>query len=297
MHYLDALAQMVSGAGVAPLLRCAEHGIGSADLERLSGQPLESLSLPADARVISTAPERFVVLQAHWHSLRERALRALRDFHMQTPEEAGPDVGRLRRIAAPALAHPRWLALIDELAREQALVRVGAWLRLPEHAVALSHQEEALGKQLLPLLAAGRFDPPWVRNLAATVRAPEDSVRRVLQKLLAQGSVHQIVRDLFYDHACIGELADVAATLTREHERIEVADYRDAIGLGRKRTIQILEFFDRVGYTRRVRDWRILRSDRGGWNAVSALALAVIAAPIAEPPPHPVPSPTRGEGE
>ena len=38
-----------------------------------------------------------------------------------------------------------------------------------------------------------------------------------------------------------------------------------AVGVGRKRTIQILEFFDRVGYTRRILDARILRTD-SAWH-------------------------------
>ena len=45
---------------------------------------------------------------------------------------------------------------------------------------------------------------------------------------------------------------------------LEAARLRDAIGLGRKRTIQLLEYFDRVGYTRRVRDAHILRGDGYG---------------------------------
>src|SRR3546814_11645164 len=37
-------------------------------------------------------------------------------------------------------------------------------------------------------------------------------------------------------------------------EGVSAAQFRDATGLGRKRSIQILEFFDRAGYTRRLRD-------------------------------------------
>ena len=35
--------------------------------------------------------------------------------------------------------------------------------------------------------------------------------------------------------------------------------FRDATGLGRKRAIQILEFFDRIGFLRRVGDTHLLR--------------------------------------
>jgi selenocysteine-specific elongation factor len=75
-----------------------------------------------------------------------------------------------------------------------------------------------------------------------------------------------VVHDLFYDRKCVAELATVITTLAQEHGTVEAAQYRDAVGLGRKRAIQILEFFDRVGHTRRMRDARVLRAD-SGWRA------------------------------
>jgi selenocysteine-specific elongation factor len=77
--------------------------------------------------------------------------------------------------------------------------------------------------------------------------------------------VYQIVPDLFYHRDCVRELARVLKGLVREHDIVEAAQYRDAIGIGRKRTIQILEFFDRVGYTRRTRNARVLRVD-SSWH-------------------------------
>jgi selenocysteine-specific elongation factor len=40
---------------------------------------------------------------------------------------------------------------------------------------------------------------------------------------------------------------------------VSTAAFRDASGLGRKRAVQVLEFFDRVGYTRRVGNAHLLR--------------------------------------
>jgi selenocysteine-specific elongation factor len=61
------------------------------------------------------------------------------------------------------------------------------------------------------------------------------------------------------------ELAQTLQQVARVHGNVEAARYRDAIGVGRKRAIQILEFFDRVGYTRRTGDVRVLRAD-SGWH-------------------------------
>ena len=63
------------------------------------------------------------------------------------------------------------------------------------------------------------------------------------------------------------ELAGVVDRLAAEHGAVEAAAFRDALGIGRKRAIQILEFFDRIGYTRRVGDTHVLRVG-GGWQGL-----------------------------
>lgn len=265
LRYVDALERMLQGQSIEPLLQHAPRGVRMADLMRLTGQPPERMPLPSDVVVIDTGHERFILLPSHWHALREHALAALRNFHAQAPDEPGPDVGRLRRIALPDLPDALWRALIDTLARERAIVRSGPWLHVPEHSVKLSPSEEALAEKLRPLIARGRFDPPWVRDLAAAVHEPEERVRKVLRMLAVQGALHQVVHDLFYDRDSVRELADVVNVLAQKHGAVEAASYRDAIGLGRKRSIQLLEFFDRVGYTRRVRDSHVLRGE-SGWR-------------------------------
>ena len=265
VKYLDALERLIAGEGIGPLLHNAPQGVKLADLVRLTGRAPERLTLPDDAILIDADHERFVVLRSHWQVLRERAVTALREFHALSPDEPGPDVGRLRRISLPRLSGALWRTLIDQLTQERIVMRSGPWLRLPEHVVTLSAGDHALALKLQPLIAAGRFDPPWVRDLAAAVREPEERVRQVLRKLVTQGAVYQVVHDLFYARERIDELAEIVTTLAQERGIVDAARYRDAVGLGRKRAIQILEYFDRIGYTRRVRDSHLVRAD-SGWN-------------------------------
>jgi selenocysteine-specific elongation factor len=264
-RYLDALERLIAGEGVAPLLQQAPYGVKMSDLVRLTGRPPEHVSLPPGALTIASTHEPFVLLPAHWETLRERAVASLRAFHAQVPDELGPDIGRLRRIALPDSSDALWRALIDALVRERIVLWSAPWLHLPEHAIMLSEEDQALARKLQPLIAAGRFDPPWVRDLAASAHEPEVRVREVLRKQITQNTVYQVVRDLFYDRECIGELAAVVTTIAQEHGAVNAARYRDAVGLGRKRAIQILEFFDRVGFTRRVQDSHVLRRD-SGWR-------------------------------
>lgn len=264
--WLNALRTWLDERRVEPLLEQAPRGMRRSMLMRLTGLPAALLQLPETALTVAlhgkTADDALIVLRPYWHNLGEQVLNALRIFHARMPDEQGPDIARLRRMAAPLVDEALWRALIDSLVEAGAVRRSGPWLHLPSHAVSLDAGEEALAARLLPMLSQGRFDPPWVRDLANATQTPEDKVRQLLRKLARQGDVYQVVRDLFYHPEVVRELANLVASLTVEHGgELEVSVFRDASGLGRKRAIQILEFFDRVGYTRFLREKRIVRAD------------------------------------
>ncbi|MNL76795.1 Selenocysteine-specific elongation factor [compost metagenome] len=73
--------------------------------------------------------------------------------------------------------------------------------------------------------------------------------------------LHQVVRDLFYTDAMLRRMAAMLVQLAAENPLIQVTAFRDKVGLGRKRSIQILEYFDRIGLTRRFGDKRHIRLD------------------------------------
>ncbi|TDV04957.1 selenocysteine-specific translation elongation factor [Paraburkholderia caballeronis] len=263
--WLDALRVWLDEARIEPLIEQAPRGLARATLMQLTGLPPDALALPDDAIAIAPqgrAEDGMVIARNNWERLRSGIVDALTGFHARSPDEQGPDVARLRRIAAPLAGDAVWRAAIDALVAEGRVVRSGPWLHLPSHSVSLDAKEEALAAALRPLIAAGRFDPPWVRDLARETRQPEDSVRALLRKLARLGGVYQVVRDLFYDPDVVRELARVVERIAREQGgAVGAAAFRDATGLGRKRAIQILEFFDRVGYTRFQRDLHLLRTD------------------------------------
>ena len=263
-RYLSALEGLLAGEGLGPLLSGARYGVTIAELTRITGRAPDEIPLPPGALTIAGGEQRFVLLPDCWQTLGAGALAALGRFHAEVPDEPGADSGRLRRMSFPDAPAALWQALIAELLRGRRLARNGAWLHLPEHLVAVSAADEALVSKLEPLLVAGRFDPPWVRELAATVHESEQRVRTVLRKQVARGGVYQVVQDLFYARERIAELAGVVDVCARAHGGVSAAGFRDTVRLGRKRAVQILEFFDRVGYTRRVRQHHVLRSD---WKA------------------------------
>ena len=265
LAHLAAVQNMLAGGGILPLLENAAFGVEMRELVLLTGVAPERIALPSQARIVAAAGRNVVILDSHWQSLGQRTLDALQEFHRQQPDEPGIDRGRLRRMTAPTVSDALWRALIEELMQKELVKQSDHWLHVPEHRATLNERERDLVQKLQSTLAAARFDPPWVRDLALEVRVDDDEVRMVLRKCMVQREVYQVVRDLFYHRDSIRALARELRSLYRQHGFVEAADYRDSIGLGRKRTIQVLEFFDRVGYTRRTPRGRVLRAD-SSWH-------------------------------
>ncbi|WP_460418012.1 selenocysteine-specific translation elongation factor [Pseudomonas sp. microsymbiont 2] len=243
------------------LLDAAPGGLDPQRLERQFNRLRETWQLPDAVLVVATRQGQLLFARHQWAALKAQVLQRLAQFHEQEPDQLGPDRDRLRRFTALALERPAFVSLLDELLGEGAISSSGPWLHLPDHQVQLSEADTALWERLLPRLLAGEFDPPWVRVLAAEECCDEGEVRLLLRKLARLGLLHQVVRDLFYPEATLRRMAELLLREAAVSPIVQVAVFRDMLGIGRKRSVQILEYFDRVGLTRRVGDQRHIRGD------------------------------------
>ncbi|MPQ58129.1 selenocysteine-specific translation elongation factor [Duganella sp. FT27W] len=258
VDWLDALADFIDHGDTAALLARSALGLRVSALVRLSQLPAALIATPPGAvNVALTGGDALLIGAADVQALEERILAALAQFHERSPDDAGPELWRLKRIVSPEMEERLWSRLVDTLLAAGRIARRGRSLHLPQHSVELGAEEQALVAPLLVSLLAGRYDPPWVRDLVREHAMPEAEVRRLLRKLARSGEISQIVPDLFYHPQPLAELAQLLVTLPQ----VQAASFRDATGLGRKRGIQILEFFNRVGYTRRVGNIHMVRPD------------------------------------
>lgn len=255
------------------LIAAAPHGINLTQLYRAEGvlsppgaqpanRPDDTEAPDAGADIIERDGEAILALSAaHATLYAEQLILTLGRFHEQHPDELGPDIARLRRLTAPRLPDALWQALVRRMLRTGAVARRTSFIHLPEHGVRLSEVDERIAQLIAPMLAAAGFEGAWARDLARDAGQSEPLLRVALARLAQRGDVHQIVRDLVYDTSTIRRLAAIARSLAAERGAITAAAFRDATGLGRKRAIQILEFFDRAGLLRRVADEHRLRTD------------------------------------
>lgn len=255
---LNALADPDPAPALALAARQRPDGVdlGAYGLNRnLAPEALQALCQQLKLQVVGQtafAPDT-------WQTLQARLLEALAAEHQRAPDMPGVERDRLRRLTLPTLARPAFDALLAEPLSQGRIVQTHAWLHLPEHRVQLAATDQDLWLTLHPLLEATPYNPPRVRDIARSTGLAEERVRQLLKHVARIGEVYPVAQDHYFTAAAIAHLAQLVSDLNQAHGNARAAPLRDLIGGGRKVAIHILEFFDRIGYTRRVRDTHVLR--------------------------------------
>ena len=192
-------------------------------------------------------------LAARWQ---RKLLDALARYHDQHRDEPGPGRERLRRIALPMEDEALVLLLIEQMRESGTVHSHHGWLHLPEHKVGFTDEQQAIWQRVVGLFAD---EPWWVRDLAREANVEESLMRAVLRQAAQQGMITAIVKDRYYRNDRIVAFAKMIRELDLERGSTCAADFRDTLNVGRKLAIQILEYFDRIGFTRRRGNDHILR--------------------------------------
>ena len=230
--------------------------LGSYAINRnLDAASLQSLTSSLPLKVVGGT----AFSTANWQVLSEKLLAALAAEHERAPDMPGVERDRLRRLTLPTLSRPAFDALLREPLQSGLIAQTNAWLHLPEHRVQIAAADRDLWVVLQPLLSAAPYNPPRVRDIANASGIGEDTVRALFKRVARIGEAYPVAHDHYFTASAVADLARRVAGLNERDGFARAATLRDEIGGGRKVAIHILEFFDRIGYTRRVRETHTLR--------------------------------------
>ncbi|MFS9653001.1 selenocysteine-specific translation elongation factor [Enterobacter hormaechei] len=189
-------------------------------------------------------------------SWQRKVLSTLATYHEQHQDEPGPGRERLRRMALPMEDDALVLLLIENMRESGVIASHHGWLHLPAHKAGFTAEQDAVWQKVAALFGD---EPWWVRDLARETNTDEQLMRQVLRHAAQQGMIVAIVKDRYYRNDRIVAFANLIRELDQARGSTCAADFRDRLNVGRKLAIQILEYFNRIGFTRRRGNDHVLR--------------------------------------
>lgn len=186
---------------------------------------------------------------ATWKSWQDRILAAIESALAADSQSSG-----LRENQLPGDVPLRFRPeLLRQLVAAKRLAQTGGAYHPPRHAAALSPAQMALLAKIKPLLQSRQ--PASVGDLSKTLGRPLPQLSRELEALAKLGALVRVSDHRYFLPSIIDELAAFVADLDRQGP-FNAKAFRDASGVGRNTAIEILEFFDHLGFTRRQGDER-----------------------------------------
>jgi selenocysteine-specific elongation factor len=156
-----------------------------------------------------------------------------------------------------------WRGVLDLLIRSRAIARSGTSLHLPGHRAQLAAADEAAFEKMASSFSADTLRPMALKDLAAMLDVDRDALNALLLRVSASGRLLRVAENRFYHPSALLKLALVAQALDAASDSagFEARAFRDATEVGRNLAIDILEYFDRQGYTRRIKQTRRVIAD------------------------------------
>ncbi len=223
----------------------------------LNDAEANALLREANAQTLATQPE-LSVLSSDYASCLADVLACVKAASAAASDDSdGPTLKELSATLQRPMALIR--ATATELTQKQQLQNLRGRYRLPNVANQLSDALQALLNKCSPLINAPH--PASVGDLSKSLNIPLTTLTRALNQISKARALVRISDKRYALPAQMQGWADIAEALSVVAP-FSVKEFRDRSGLGRNMSIDVLEFMDSKGYTRRNGDTRTVVGDR-----------------------------------
>lgn len=218
----------------------------------------EALWRGADMVRLGRPDDPIGMANRHWRAARDAVLESLRRWHDAHADQPGPGEDRLRRMLPQRVSPEVLSALVLDLLREGKVAREGSGISLAGHRPALLAADAALWDRVATLLDVSDMRPPRVREIAEELDVDLRTLEQLFARVTRMRMVHRVADNRYYLTETLRQLGQVAESIAGKSPdgMFDARAFRDASGIGRNVAIQVLEFFDGLGLTRREGDAR-----------------------------------------
>jgi selenocysteine-specific elongation factor len=270
LAYLRAMDNGDTASAFSSVLQAATGGLNLNRFARnrnLTPQAGSRLFAATSTRSVDTASGACGFSPANWNRLKTTAVETLRLLHGGSANVI-PSEERVFKEAGLRVPREVAAAVMAELVGEGAVERDASGVRLRGHVAQLNPADAALWKRAAPLLNENNLRPPTVHEIAGALGLDPRKTQSFLVRVSRLGLLVRTSENRFFTPAGLLRHATFTEEVAAGNGGAATAGrLRDRAGIGRTLAIEILEYFDRAKFTRRVGDeHRVLRSAQEIWR-------------------------------
>jgi len=189
--------------------------------------------------------------------LQQKLLNIVGDFHRNKPESPGLTIEQL--YEASRLKKDVFDGILKLLISQGKLVERKHRLALPEHCETFSDDEQKLLRSVESLFAERPFNPPKFEEVIEYTKAAPEKVQKILRILIEHEHLVRVENDLLFHSEAVEKARGLLISFIKKEGKLESVKFKYLLDTTRKYAIPLLDYFDRIGVTRRVGYTRYLK--------------------------------------
>jgi selenocysteine-specific elongation factor len=244
-------------------------------LARIARREHQGLSLSAAVRetglrqsvlqpVVNTLIQQKQVLQMGEFLLSSNAVQKVRAqlitnleaFHKANPLVGGISKEELREKLE--LHQSVMESLLAQLTKDKKVEITGEQVRLAGRGVELKDDEAKAKAQIEKAFADAGLKVPLIKEVLEKLPVDKARAQKLVTLLLRDRILVKLADDLVFHQTALQNLRQIMAAQKARNPKIDVATFKDLLGVTRKYAIPLLEYLDQQRITRRVGDERII---------------------------------------
>jgi selenocysteine-specific elongation factor len=260
LHFLQTLSSgSRQEALLARIARRGHEGLSLAAAMRETGLK-QSVAQPLIATLVQQKQiiqlGEFLLSSDAMQKIREKLLAALDAFHKANPLVGGISKEELREKLG--LNQTVMEAMLAQLTRDKKAEVAGEQVRLAGRGVELKDEEAKAKQQIEKAFAEAGLKVPLMKEVLDKLPVDKARAQKLVTLLLRDRVLIKLADDLVFHQTALQGLRQIMATQKAKTPKIDVATFKDLLGVTRKYAIPLLEYLDQQRVTRRVGDERII---------------------------------------
>ena len=213
-----------------------------------------------DLKKIEDGDKAWIINSKEWKKIGNLIIDTVFDFYKKNITNI--DLYESELIKIINLKIPIYILknALREKIRSGELIQKGKYIYSPKHSPNLSSQDLKIWKKVQPILNKNNINPPLVREIGIVLNIEQKLLEKFFEKASKLKLVIRISPKRYFIPMAIRNLAKIAEELGNKERngKLSMKKFQITLCIGRNLTIEILEFFDKVGFTKRLKDKRLI---------------------------------------
>jgi selenocysteine-specific elongation factor len=212
--------------------------------------------LVQDQRIVFLKPGEYI--SAYGLELfNEKIQKTLKEYHQKYPLRNGYPKEDMRSRYFKGINPKLFSAILKKLEEKEWIKVYKNELMLVNHKPNPGEKEQKAIDTIMNAMEKQLFSPQSIPDLKNLVQDQEVNLEEILAYLIESGYIIKINQDIYFSSRAIEEGKRLLEDYFAQEKELGIGQARDIFNTTRKYALPLIEYYDRVRFTRRVGDIRV----------------------------------------